>query len=79
MVPTDIYATRITSRVRRDLAGLFIQSLPTAKAFRLQEMSNLDVELQIAAQRVIARTAANWQRMEKTQVTIGEEHEMQSR
>ena len=60
MVPTDIYATRVTSRTRRDLAGLFVQSIQPAAKSRAVLKAELDAELLIASRRMIARTEANW-------------------
>ena len=63
MVPTDIYATRVTSRTRRDLAGLFVQSIqPADKSAKSRAVlkAELDAELLIASRRMIARTEANW-------------------
>lgn len=65
MVPTDVYGAQFSGSRQREIAGLFVQSLPSPVAFRY-EKAFCGAALRTQARRVILRTLAEWKRQDST-------------
>lgn len=65
MVPTDVYGAQFSGSRQREIAGLFVQSLPSPVKFPYEKVFS-GAALSVQARRVILCTLAEWGRQDST-------------
>ncbi len=63
MVPTEIFATKVTGHIHRDMAGLFTPSATALRQTARRTTIDLDLERGQSIRRVLARMQSNWRRL----------------
>ena len=63
MVPTDIFESKVTGHIHRDMAGLFTASATTIRQTNHRATTDIDIEMLRCARRIISRTESNWRRL----------------